>query len=157
MDKFEMEVSWNPSPLLTFGLTGERNVGRLPAGDFAQTLLGVRPRFNLSSDLQLNSFIQYDNESHSMGSNTRVRWTFNPAGDVFVIYNHNIRDVADRWNFDSNQLLIKLQYAFRYQHALAVLDVCSTEDRYRPRRSTDARICPRISPPGFNGVACTLT
>ena len=101
---------WNPSPLVTFGLTGERNVGRLPAGDFAQTLFGVRTRFNFSSDLQLNSFIQYDNDSQSVGSNTRLRWTFNPAGDMFVIYNHNIRDITDRWNFDSNQLLIKLQY-----------------------------------------------
>ena len=111
-----MEVSgtWNPSPLVTFTFSGERNVGRQPAGDFAQTLIGVRTRFNFSSDLQLNSFVQYDDESQSVGSNTRLRWTFNPAGDLFVIYNHNIRDLTDRWSFDSNQLLIKLQYAFRY-------------------------------------------
>ena len=114
LDEIEMEASWNPSPLVTFGLTAERNVGRLPAGDFAQTLFGVRTRFNFSSDLQLNGFIQYDNDSQSVGSNTRLRWTFSPAGDVFVIYNHNIRDFTDRWNFDSNQLLVKLQYAFRY-------------------------------------------
>jgi uncharacterized protein DUF5916 len=114
LDEIEVEASWNPSPLLTFSVTGERNVGRLPAGDFAQTLFGARARFNFSSDLQLNSFIQYDDDSQSVGSNTRLRWTFSPAGDVFVIYNHNIRDLTDRWNFDSNQLLIKLQYAFRY-------------------------------------------
>ena len=56
---------------VTFSSTGERNVGRLPAGDFAQTLVGVRTRFNFSSDLQLNSFVQYDDESQSVGSNTR--------------------------------------------------------------------------------------
>jgi hypothetical protein len=36
------------------------------------------------------------------------------AGDLFVIYNHNLHDVADRWQLDSNQLLVKFQYAFRY-------------------------------------------
>jgi hypothetical protein len=30
------------------------------------------------------------------------------------VYNHNVRDIQDRWQLDSNQLLIKLQYAFRY-------------------------------------------
>ena len=114
LDEIEVEASWNPSPLVTFSLTGVRNIGRLPDGDFEQTLLGVRTRFNFSSDLQLNSFIQYDDDSASVGSNTRLRWTFSPAGDVFVIYNHNLRDITDRWSFDSNQLLIKLQYAFRY-------------------------------------------
>ena len=89
-------------------------MGHLPVGDFTQTLVGMRTRFNFSSDLQLNSFIQYDSDSRSLGSNTRLRWTFSPSGDLFVIYNHNVRDLTDRWSFDSNQLLVKLQYAFRY-------------------------------------------
>jgi hypothetical protein len=114
LDEIELEGAWNPSPLVTFGLSVERNVGHLEGGDFAQTVAGVRTTFNLSPDLQLNSLVQYDDESDSVGSNTRLRWTFNPAGDLFVIYNHNIRDLTDRWSFDSNQLLIKLQYAFRY-------------------------------------------
>jgi hypothetical protein len=37
-----------------------------------------------------------------------------PASDLFVIYNHNVRDYTDRWQLDSNQLLVKFQYAFRY-------------------------------------------
>jgi hypothetical protein len=95
-------------------LSAERNVGRLRDGDFAQTVVGGRTTFNLSADLQLNSLVQYDDESDSVGSNTRLRWTFSPAGDLFVIYNHNVRELTDRWSFDSNQLLIKLQYAIRY-------------------------------------------
>ena len=45
---------------------------------------------------------------------TKLRWTFRPLGDLFVIYNHNVRERLDRWALDSNQLLVKLQYAFRY-------------------------------------------
>jgi hypothetical protein len=30
-----------------------------------------------------------------------------------VIYNHNLRDIAFRWRRESNELLVKLQYALR--------------------------------------------
>ena len=49
-----------------------------------------------------------------------MAWTFSPVGDLFVVYNHNVnelRDAFDRrrgWRFASTQILIKLQYAFRY-------------------------------------------
>jgi hypothetical protein len=31
-----------------------------------------------------------------------------------VVYNHNLRELDERWELDSNQLLAKVQYAFRY-------------------------------------------
>ncbi len=89
-------------------------MGRLEAGDFTQQLWGGRLRLNFSPDFELSSFVQYDNESREIGANTRLRWTFRPLGDLFVVYNHNVVDQLDRWELDSNQLIIKLQYAFRY-------------------------------------------
>jgi hypothetical protein len=77
-------------------------------------LYGARAEVKPSADLQVSSFLQYDNESRSLGTNTRLRWTFNPLGDLFVVFNHNmLRSVTDRFTFDSNQLLVKLQYAYR--------------------------------------------
>jgi hypothetical protein len=58
-------------------------------------------------------FIQYGTDSESFGTNTRLRWTFKPVADLFVVYNHNVRSLLDRWQLESNQLLIKLQYAWR--------------------------------------------
>lgn len=34
-------------------------------------------------------------------------------GDLFLIYNHNIREVEGRFRRASNELLVKLQYTFR--------------------------------------------
>ena len=50
-------------------------------------------RLNVSPDLQFNSYLQYDNTTDSFGTNTRVRWTFSPLGELFVVYNHNIREM----------------------------------------------------------------
>jgi hypothetical protein len=32
-------------------------------------------------------------EVGALGTNTRLRWTFHPRGDLFVIYNHNVREL----------------------------------------------------------------
>ncbi len=105
--------AWNPMPLVTIEFSGERNVGDLPSGQLRQTLVGNRLRVNVSPDLSIASYVQYDTDSDSVGVNTRLRWTFTPAADVFVVYNHNVRSLLERWQLESNQLLIKVQYAWR--------------------------------------------
>jgi len=107
-------AAWHPSPLITVELTGERDVGDLREGHFVQAVSGTRIRFNVSPDMQISSYWQYDTQTKSIGSNSKLRWTFRAVGDLFVIYNHNVRQLEDRWQLDSNQLLVKLQYAFRY-------------------------------------------
>lgn len=104
----------------TFGLelVVERNMGRLPEGEFTQSLYSGRADLKFSPDFQVSSFIQFDNESNSVGTNTRLRWTFSPFGDLFIVYNHNVqrsaRELARRrWDFESNALMVKLQYAWR--------------------------------------------
>jgi hypothetical protein len=113
LDQVVWTGAWNPTPLVTLEFTGEHNVGRLPSGNFTQTLVGNRLRLNISPDLSIASYVQYDTDSGSVGVNTRLRWTFTPAADLFVVYNHNVQDTLDRWRLASNQLLVKLQYAWR--------------------------------------------
>lgn len=114
LDQFQWTGAWNPTPLVTVEFTGERNVGRLPSGHFKQTLVGNRVRVNISPDLSVSSYVQYDTDSDAIGVNTRLRWTFSPAGDLFVVYNHNVRELLQRWQLESNQLVVKFQYALRY-------------------------------------------
>jgi hypothetical protein len=114
LDQVIWTGAWNPTALFTVEFTGERDMGRLPVGNFTTTLVGNRLRINLSPDLSIASYVQYDTESESVGTNTRLRWTFRPVADLFVVYNHNVRSILDRWQLDSNQFLVKVQYALRY-------------------------------------------
>jgi len=120
LDQIQIASSWKPSSLVIVELSGEHDIGRLPEGNFAKNLVGTRVRLNVSSDLQLNSYTQYDTDSRSLGFNSRLRWAFSPLGDVFVVYNHNLShdltadELTRRWSFASNQVLLKVQYAFRY-------------------------------------------
>ena len=114
LHQFELEGNWKVSSTLILEANGEHDIGRLPAGNFETSLVGVRALVNISPDLTISSFIQYDTDSRSVGTNTRLRWTFDPAGDVFLVYNHNLRDLGSRWRMESNQLLAKVQYTLRY-------------------------------------------
>ena len=116
-----------PFDFLTLEATGERSTGtvlgviEVPGGDslgslrIKEDLLSLRLEINVSSDLQFASVTQYDTESRELGSNNRLRWTFSPQGDLFVVYNHNaVRGPDNRWGFRSNQIPVKIQYTWRF-------------------------------------------
>ena len=126
LNTIEATVAVKPSELFTLEFTAERNTGTVQAlideegealadTDFTEEVFGVRLQLNISPDLQLSSFTQYDTESREIGTNNRLRWTFDPLGDLFLVYNHNIerRVTDDRWRFVSNQLPLKIQYTRR--------------------------------------------
>jgi Domain of unknown function (DUF5916)/Carbohydrate family 9 binding domain-like len=116
LHEIQLEAAWIPTQLVGFELAGVRNIGRLPWGDFDQTLAGLRVRFNVTPDLQLNSFLQYDTESRELGWNARIHWIFSPLGDAFLVFNHNTLDSpgpGDRWLLRNRQLVAKVRYNFR--------------------------------------------
>jgi hypothetical protein len=113
LDQIEAQVRVRPSELIIFDLTATRNTGEVEAGEIDQRVYGVRALANFSPDLQLTSFVQYDDESKELGTNTRLRWTFHPLGDLFLVYNYNVVDELDRWALESSQVMLKVQYAFR--------------------------------------------
>ncbi len=112
LDQIELTGAWKPSTLLVIELKGEHNIARLPQGDFEQTLAGVRIRLNISSDLQISSYLQYDDESRQLGTNTRLRWTYHPYGEIFLVWNNNVADPFDRWETQGYQLMAKVKYAW---------------------------------------------
>ena len=115
LSQLSLRLAINPSDLINFELTGTHNDGSMQAGGFVQEVFGARIRVNLSPDLQVSSLGQYERESGEFGSNIRLRWTFHPLGDLFVVYSYNALDtIGQGWQLDSNQILVKLQYAFRY-------------------------------------------
>jgi len=113
LDQYEITGAWKPSSLVIVEFSGEHDVGRMPEGDFTTDLVSTRVRLNVSPDLQLTSLVQYDNVSHALGTNTRLRWTFDPLGDLFVVYNHNVSRLTGDWTFAGNELLVKAQYVLR--------------------------------------------
>lgn len=128
LNTLELRLTFKPSAFVTLELTGERNTGTVLAlpdfedepillvqKNFLEEVFGFGIQLNVSSDLQFSSLTQYDTQSKELGSNNKVRWTFDPLGELFVVYNHSlIRTTENRWQFVSSQLPVKIQYTFRF-------------------------------------------
>lgn len=121
----EASAIFRPSALLTVELLAERGEGDALVEeegepepvltDFLEQVYGARILLNLSPNLQLSTLTQYDTESREFGTNNKLRWSFSPNGDVFIVYNHNrIRTLEPDWAFESSQTPVKIQYSFRF-------------------------------------------
>lgn len=111
LDQIELKLNWRLMSFLILEVMYENNIARIPAGNFNKELWSFRTALNISSDLNVSVFVQYDNDSNSVGTYSRLRWTFAPLGDLFIVYKHNVQpDLTDRWQQDQNQLIVKLTY-----------------------------------------------
>jgi hypothetical protein len=120
VNTIEARLTLRPTALLNLEFTAERSKGKATditdsEVEFLEQVYGLRVLLNFSPNLQFTSLTQYDTESREMGSNNKLRWTFNPYGDLFVVYNHNMfRTDEPRWAFESSQLPVKIQYTWRF-------------------------------------------
>ena len=131
LNTIEIRLAIKPSALFTFEFITELNSGTVKAlpddyeeedpidlteMKYTEKLYGIRFQLNFTPDLQLSSLTQYETESGELGSNNRLRWTFDPYGDIFIVYNHNLLRNREekRWEFVSNQLPVKIQYTWRF-------------------------------------------
>jgi hypothetical protein len=126
MQSIEASLVLKPWSLLTLAGTLERNDATLPERedpaephDFVQYLTSLRLEFNFTPNFQITTFAQYDNESRSLGSAPRLRWTYDPLGDLFISFNHNMSRTVPgsdpaRWRYENDQVQVKIQHAFRW-------------------------------------------
>ena len=66
---------------------------RLREGDFNVRIVSAKLNLSFTPDLSWNTIVQYDNVSSEVGLNSRIRWTYRPGSDLFLVANQG-------WNFD---------------------------------------------------------
>lgn len=129
LNTIEARLALKPSAFFTLEFTAERNSGKVMAlpevveeedatelveREFTEELYGVRLQLNIFPNLQLSSFTQYE-QSRTLACSNSLRWTFDPLGDIFIVYNHNMeRSDDNRWEFVSNESAVKIQYTWRF-------------------------------------------
>ncbi len=83
-----LNAQYRPGPHLALGLTNTLNSFRLPQGDFNVLLSGLQVSYAFNRFLNLTTFLQGNTgDEQAMSANVRLRYTFRPDSDLFVIYN----------------------------------------------------------------------
>jgi hypothetical protein len=83
---------YRPNPNLSLAVNDTLNVFRLPQGNFNIDLAGVQVSYAFNRFLNATTFIQADTaQLQAVSANFRIRYTFRPDSDLYVIYNAGSR------------------------------------------------------------------
>ena len=117
-DRTEIGVglNWLPNSRFVMGVEYEYNDIELAGGDFAAQIVAITA--NVAFDVRWSwlNLIQYDNESESVGVNSRLRWTPRAGQDLFIVLNHGFEASGAFSGLRSlqSQLSVKYTHTFRF-------------------------------------------
>ena len=107
-------LEWHPSRYFFTGLAYEHRDVNLREGDFEVHLASVRMNAAFSPDLIWSAVAQYDNLSHNVVLNSRIRWTYRPGSDVFLVWKQGWHYDDSRWTSLTSEVILKVGAALRF-------------------------------------------
>jgi hypothetical protein len=110
-------AEYRPNAHVDLGLNQTLNAFRLPQGNFNVELAGVQVSYAFTRFLNATTFVQTDTaQTQAVSANFRIRWTFRPDSDLYVIYNVGTRFQAlaagNPMNVRQQKFAIKLTYSW---------------------------------------------
>lgn len=85
-------AQYRPNPHLALAVNDTLNVFRLPQRDFEIELAGLQVSYAFTRFLNFTTFLQADTaQIKAASANLRLRYTFRPDSDLYVIYNLGTR------------------------------------------------------------------
>lgn len=107
-------LAWRPSRYFSTSASYELRSVVLREGTFDVRLASWRTDIAFSPDLTWGTVLQYDNLSHGVGLNSRVRWTWRPGNDVFFVVNQGWDYEQSRFARLTSEVILKVGATFRY-------------------------------------------
>jgi hypothetical protein len=113
-DDYEVELQWRVSRHLFLSGEFEMNDIDLPEGDFITRVIRGRVEVFFTPDLSWSTFAQYDNDSESVGLNSRVRWIIEPGNELFLVLNQAIDRDGTSYRVTNTEMTTKVSWTFRF-------------------------------------------
>ncbi|MEM7049206.1 MAG: DUF5916 domain-containing protein [Acidobacteriota bacterium] len=107
----ELRLITRPSRFVGTETVWSYNDISLPSGDVEVSLIRQRVSLSLRPDFTIDTYLQFNAFADRATANVRLRWTYRPGADLFLVYNHNwdAPSVGDLSSRDS-QILAKVTY-----------------------------------------------
>ena len=77
-------------------------------------VLNANATINFSRDLFISNLIQYDNDSNSVGVNSRLQWEYKPGAKFFLVVNQGYEVQGSRFSLQGYGTALKLGTLFRF-------------------------------------------
>ncbi len=96
------------------GMESDRKWVSLPDGSFITQIYRLNLNFLFSPNLSWYNYAQYENQSGTIGWQSRFQWIIKPGKEVFLTFNSPIIDPLERFNPDVYEARIKVKYTIRF-------------------------------------------
>jgi hypothetical protein len=113
---YGVELTLRPFPGINISGEFNHNQILLAEGQFDTNIFRFTGNFDLSPWVSFTTNLQYDNLSHLLGLNARMRWIVRPGNDLFLVYNHNwIHDIKHAYLYTlERQGIVKASFTHRF-------------------------------------------
>ena len=82
----------------------------LPGGDFRVNLGTLRVDYALSPTMTLRSLAQYNSFTDQFSVSARLRYTYSPGSDLYLVYDELRRDPSGLFEYRDRRLIVKATY-----------------------------------------------
>jgi len=116
IENIDVEMTWTPTSQWRLFWSYSYNGIELPQGDFDLRLTRLGLDYIFSNRLSWVNLVQYDNDSQSVGFNSRLNWIPQAGREAFIVLNHAMTDLDRDGDFTSvnADLTVKFSYTYRF-------------------------------------------
>ena len=109
-------VEWRPNRRLLMGVDYQYNDIELPGGEFITRLIAINADVAFNVYWSWLNLIQYDNESQTVGVNSRLRWNPRAGQDLYVVVNHGFsaQGAFSGLHSERSGIAVKYTHTFRF-------------------------------------------
>ncbi len=86
----------------------------MPAGGFVAHVSGLRLGWAFSTRLAANAFVQHNSLDRRFVGNFRLRFSYRPGSDLYVVFNEERGEPGDPRALLSRGFAVKLSYLLRF-------------------------------------------
>jgi len=109
-----MQVGYKVFVPVYIGMESDRKWVKLPDGSFITQIYRLNLNFLFSPNLSWYNYAQYENQSETIGWQSRFQWIIKPGKEIFLTFNSPIIDPLERFNPEVYEARIKVKYTIRF-------------------------------------------
>jgi len=113
-ERYSAGMEWRVSPFIFVSAQSSLEAVDLPGGNFEVVVSSLRLNLTFNPDLSWNTLLQHDNVSDDLGVFSRIRWTFSPGNDVYLVFKLGFDAENLRFRSTSSEIISKIGMTFRF-------------------------------------------
>jgi hypothetical protein len=111
---YAFEPEWRLNSRFTLTGRFHYNDIKLPQGNIRIRSAQVRTTVAFTTKVVWNAVVQYDNQSSTLGLNTRLRWTVEPGRDLYLVFSQGYAATSDYFRPTYSEASMKAAWTWRY-------------------------------------------